>query len=74
MGVGKFYGTHLHDLGSRSPSYRSRTDLLSETFFSTNFFIKFQMRFSLIEHSICHILGMVGPIDVNQNENDSTEC
>ena len=25
------------------------------------FFVKFKMRLSLIEHSICHILGMVGP-------------
>ena len=24
------------------------------------------MRFSSVKHSICHILGMVGPIDVKQ--------
>ena len=30
--------------------------------------------FSPIEPSICHILGMVGPIDVKQKGNDSTGC
>ena len=33
--------------------------ILSETFFSHKFFVKFQARFSTVEHSICHILGMV---------------
>ena len=36
--------------------------------FLANLYIKFQMRFSQVEHSICHILGMVGPIDVKKKE------
>ena len=32
------------------------------------FFVKFQMRFSPVQHSICHILGIVGPIDVKLKE------
>ena len=40
--------------------------------FLSNFFVKFQIRFSPIEHSTCHILGMVGPIDVKQKGNEST--
>ena len=30
--------------------------------------------FSQVEHSICHILGIVGPIDVKQKGNESTRC
>ena len=37
-------------------------------------FVKFKIRFSPVEHSICHILGMVGPIDVKQKGNESTGC
>ena len=39
-----------------------------------NFYVKFQIRLSLVEPSICYILGMVGPIDVQQKENESTGC
>ena len=48
--------------------------ILSKTFFINNIFCKFQIRFSPIEHSICHILGKVGPIDVKQKGNESTGC
>ena len=34
------------------------------------FSVKFQIRFSPVEHSIGHILGMVGPIDVKQKRNE----
>ena len=102
MGVGKIFGTHYSDLGSRSLSYRSRTEfnskvrtansvatklgryillvmlsarlhcgwILSETFC----FINFQNHLYPVKHSICHILGMVGPIDVKQKGNKSTGC
>ena len=30
--------------------------------------------FSPVEHSISHILGMIGPIDVKQKGNESTRC
>ena len=47
-------------------------------FASFPFFIEFLRKilnpFSPIEPSICHILGMVGPIDMKQKENDSTGC
>ena len=36
--------------------------------------MKFEIRFSPIEYSICHILGMVDPIDVKQKWNESTRC
>ena len=36
-----------------------------------NFFIKFQIRFSRVEHSICHIVGMDGLNDVKQKGNES---
>ena len=39
----------------------------------SDFFRKISNPFSQIEHSICHMLGMVGPIDVKQKGNDSTE-
>ena len=39
----------------------------SETIFS-DFFRKFQIRYSPVEYSICHILGMIGLIDVKQTE------
>ena len=32
------------------------------------------MRFSPVEHSICHILGMVGLIDVKQKEMSQLEA
>ena len=48
--------------------------ILSETFFVANFSLKFQIRFSPVEHSICHILGMAAPIDVKQKGNESTGC
>ena len=44
--------------------------VLSETFLAIFFFVKFQIRFSPVEHSICHIL----PIDVKQKGNESTGC
>ena len=43
-------------------------------FFLANFHVKFEMRFSPIKHSICPILGMVGPIDVKQKGNELTGC
>ena len=48
--------------------------ILSENFCSEFCPSKFQMRFSPIEHSICHILGMVGPVDVKQNGHKWTGC
>ena len=47
--------------------------ILSETFLP-NFYLKFQIVFSPIEHSICHILGIVGPVDVKQKGNELTGC
>ena len=38
------------------------------------FFRKIWNPFSPVEPSICHILGMVGPIDVKQKGNESTGC
>ena len=32
------------------------------------------MRFSQVEHAICYILGLVGPIDVKQKGNELTGC
>ena len=42
--------------------------------FFGDFFRKILNPFSPVEHSICHIFGMVGPIDVKQKGNESTEC
>ena len=41
--------------------------ILSKTFLSA-FFVKFQVRFPSGKHSFCHILGMVGPINVKHKE------
>ena len=38
------------------------------------FFCKILNPFSPVEHSICHFLGMVGPIDVKQKGNESIGC
>ena len=43
-------------------------------FFLAIFFCKILNPFSPVEPSICHILGMVGPIDVKQKGNESTGC
>ena len=40
----------------------------------SEFFRKILKPFSLVELSICHILGMLGPIDVKQKGNESTGC
>ena len=37
-------------------------------------FYKILNAFSTGEPSICHIFGMVGPIDVKQKVNESTGC
>ena len=42
--------------------------------FFSKFLRKILNPFSPGEHSICHILGMVGPIDVKQKGNESTGC
>ena len=49
-------------------------EIMSKTFFLPIFLHKILNPFSPIEHSICHILGMVGPIDVKQKGNESTGC
>ena len=38
------------------------------------FWRKFQMCFSPIEHSVSHISGMLGPVDMKQKGNESTGC
>ena len=43
-------------------------------FFLVIFFCKISNPFSPVEHSICHILGMVGPVHVKQKGNESTGC
>ena len=45
--------------------------ILSEPFFFFGqiFFVKFQLGFSPIEHSICYILEVVGQVDVKQKGN-----
>ena len=43
-------------------------------FFLTIFFNKILNPFSPVEHAICHILGMVGPIGMKQKGNVSTGC
>ena len=43
-------------------------------FYFKEFLHKISIHFSSIEHYICHILGMVDPIDVKQKGNESTEC
>ena len=43
-------------------------------FFLSDFLRKILNPFSAVEHYICHILGMVGPIDVKQKGNESTGC
>ena len=48
-------------------------EILAKKIFS-DFFCKILNPFSPVEHSICHILGMVGPIDVKQKGNESTGC
>ena len=48
--------------------------ILLKKVFLANFSGKFQVRFSQVEHSIYHILGMVGPVDVKQEGNESTGC
>ena len=40
----------------------------------SDFFRQILNLFSPVEPSICHILGMVCPIDVKQKENESTGC
>ena len=40
----------------------------------SNFLHKILNPFTPVEHSICHILGMVGPIDVKQKGNESAGC
>ena len=40
--------------------------IMSETFFN-----KFQIHFSPVEHSVCHMLGNVGPFDVKLKGNES---
>ena len=47
--------------------------LLKKNIFS-DFSRKILNLFSAVEHYICHILGMVGPIDVKQKGNESTGC
>ena len=47
--------------------------LIKFCFFS-DFLRKILNPFSAVEHYICHILRMVGPIDVKQKVNDSTRC
>ena len=47
--------------------------ILSERFLA-NFYVEFKICFSLIEHSICHILRMIDPIDGKQKGNESTGC
>ena len=41
---------------------------------SAIFFRKILNPFSPVEHSICHILGTIDPIDVKQKGNESTWC
>ena len=107
--MGKFFGTHLGDLGSRSLSTKAGRNLpcphnkvrnaypittkrgryiplimlstwvnfgeiLPEFCFLAIFSGKISNPFSAVEHYICHILGMVGPIDVKQKGNESTGC
>ena len=52
------------------PTVKVRT---AHLFFS-EFFCKILNWFSPVELSICHILGMVGPIDVKQKGNEWTGC
>ena len=40
----------------------------------SNILRKILNQFSAVEHYNCHILGMVGPIDVKQIGNESTGC
>ena len=49
-------------------------EILPEFFFFSNFLRQISNPFSGVEHYICHILGMVGPIDVKQKVNESTGC
>ena len=56
------------------PTWLNFGGILSKTLFLTIFYVKFQMPFSPIEHSICHILGVVGPIDVKQKGHESIGC
>ena len=45
-----------------------------QKFFLMIFSVKFLNPFYQVEHSICHILGMVGLADLKQKGNESTEC
>ena len=49
-------------------------EILSEVFLAIFFLRKILNPFSAVEHYICHILGMVGPIDVKQKGNEPTGC
>ena len=48
-------------------------EILPELFFR-DFLRTILNPFSAAEYYICHILGMVGPIDVKQKGNESTGC
>ena len=43
-------------------------------FFFSEFLRKILNLFSPVELSICHILGMVGPVDVKQKGNETPRC
>ena len=71
------HSSNRYKLGRDIPLVTLSTWLNLEEFCKKNsnfFFVRFQIRFSPFEHSICHILGIVGPIDVKQKGNESTGC
>ena len=56
------------------PTWLNFGEILLIFLYFSEFLRKILNPFSPVEPSICHILGMVGPIDVKQKGNESTGC
>ena len=66
--------SQLNAMLTRVPLILTFLEILPKFFFFCNFLHKILNQFSAVEHYICHILGMVDPIDVKQKGNESTGC
>ena len=66
--------SQLDAMLTRVPLTLTVLEKFCQNSFFSNFWRKIVDQFSAVEHYICHILGMVGPIDVKQKGDESTGC
>ena len=74
--VTKLLKQKANNLGNPTVKWEPLTQNFGEILkkkFCSDFFRKISNPFSPVEHSICHVLGMVGANDVKQKGNESTE-